>query len=148
MSKKLFVVCLAITSTSSRNSVCPAPSSNRSGAGIIYQQKMTTTETWTFYLRRLLIFVRLSYYLMPCLRLTKSSTILLAHLLASTQQVSLAVIENVTDIFSPKMGTFDTVCLVSHSLCHFLTLLDIIIFPPFCLTTLFSVILNRQVLIN
>ena len=39
-------------------------------------KKMTTKETWTFYLRRLLLFARLSYYFIPCLRLTKLSTLL------------------------------------------------------------------------
>ena len=65
-------------------------------------QKMTTRETWTFYFRPLLLFARLSYYFIPCLRLTKSSTLLPAPLLASTKQVSLVVIENVTDIFFSK----------------------------------------------
>ena len=63
---------------------------------------MTTKETWTFYLRRLLLFARLSYYFIPCLRLTKSPTLPSAPLLYSTQQVSSVVIENVTDIFFPK----------------------------------------------
>ena len=65
-------------------------------------QKMTTRETWTFYFRPLPLFARLSYYFIPCLRLTKLSTLLPAPLLASTQQVSLVVIENVTDIFFSK----------------------------------------------
>ena len=59
-------------------------------------KKMTTKGTWTFYLRRLLLFARLSYYFIPCFRLTKSPTLLSAPLLSSTQQVSLVVIENVT----------------------------------------------------
>ena len=65
-------------------------------------KKMTTKETWTFYLRRLLLFARLSYYFIPCLRLTNSPTLPSAPLLSSTQQVSLVVIEYVTDIFFPK----------------------------------------------
>ena len=70
-------------------------------------KKMTTKETWTFYLRRLLLFSGLSYYFIPCLRLTKSSMLLSAPLLASTQQVSLVVIENVTDIFFPKRALLE-----------------------------------------
>ena len=59
-------------------------------------------------MRKLLLFsVGLSYYFIPCLRLTKSSTILSAHLLASNQQVSLVVIENVTNVFSPKWALLE-----------------------------------------
>ena len=65
------------------------PHRSGSGAGIKYQQKMTTIETWTFYLRRLFLFARLSYYFIAVLRLTKSSTLLSAPVLASTQQVSI-----------------------------------------------------------
>ena len=65
-------------------------------------KKMTTMETWTFYSRRLFLFARLSYYFIAVLRLTKSSTLLSALVLASTQQVFLVVIENITDIFSSK----------------------------------------------
>ena len=61
-------------------------------------KKMTTKETWTFYLRRLFLFARSSYYFIAILMLTKSSTLLSAPVLAGTQQVSLIVIENVTDI--------------------------------------------------
>ena len=70
---------------------------------------MTTMETWTFYLRWPFLFAGLSYYFIAVLRLTKSPTLLSASVLASTQQVSIEVIENVTDIFFPKMGTFGTV---------------------------------------
>ena len=41
-------------------------------------KKMTTMETWTFYSRRLFLFVRLLYYFIAVLRLTKSSTLLSA----------------------------------------------------------------------
>ena len=61
-------------------------------------KKMTTMETWTFYSRRLFLFARLSYYFIAVLRLTKSSTLLSAPVLASTRQVSIVVIEIVTDI--------------------------------------------------
>ena len=57
--------------------------SHRSRAGIKYQQ------TWTFYLRRLFLFARLSYYFIAVLRLTKSSTLLSTPVLSSTQQVSI-----------------------------------------------------------
>ena len=49
---------------------------------------MTTMETWTFYLRRLFLFARLSFYFIAVLRLKKSSTLLLAPVLASTQHSS------------------------------------------------------------
>ena len=68
---------------------------------------MTTKETWTFFLRRLFLFARLSYYIIAVLRFTKSSTLLSAPVLASTQQVSLVVIENVTDIFFPKWAILE-----------------------------------------
>ena len=77
---------------------------------------MTSMETWTFYLRRLFLFARLSYCLIAVLRLTKSSTPLSAPVLASTQQVSIVVIENVTDIFFPKMGTFGTVWVMAPAI--------------------------------
>ena len=83
------------------------PPSHRSGAGIKYQQKMTTMETWTFYSRQLFLFARLSYYFITVLRLTKSSTLLSAPVLASTRQVSIVVIENVTDIFFPKWALLE-----------------------------------------
>ena len=68
-------------------------------------------ETWIFfYLRRLLLFARLSYYFIPCLRLTKSSTLLSSRFPVSSFHM---VIENVDDIFFSKMGTFGTVCAVS-----------------------------------
>ena len=70
-------------------------------------KKMTTMETWTFYSRRLFLFARLSYYFIAVLRLTKSSTLLSAPVLASTQQVPLVVIENVTDIFFPKWAILE-----------------------------------------
>ena len=77
---------------------------------------MTTKETWTFYLRRLLLFARLSYYFIPCLRLTNSPTLPSAPLLSSTQQVSLVVIENVTDIFSPNGHFWNGVlCPTGHN---------------------------------
>ena len=63
-------------------------------------KKMTTMETWTFYLRRLFIFARLSYYFIAVLRLTKLSTLLSAPVLASTQQVSIVVIEKLLIYFS------------------------------------------------
>ena len=82
-------------------------------AGIKYQQKMTTKETWTFYLRRLFLFARLSYYFIAVLRLTKLSMLLSAPILASTQKVSIVVIENVTDIFFPEWALVEqcAVCL-------------------------------------
>ena len=49
----------------------------------------------------------------PCLRITKSSTLLLAPVLASTQQVSIEVIENVTDIFFPKWALLER-CYTAH----------------------------------
>ena len=52
-------------------------------------KNMTTMETWTFYLRQLFLFAGLSYYFIAVLRLTKSSTLLSAPVLASTQQVAL-----------------------------------------------------------
>ena len=61
---------------------------------------MTSKKTWTFYLRRLLLFVRLSYYFNTMSQAQKSSTILSAHLLASTQQVSLVVIKMLLIYFS------------------------------------------------
>ena len=70
-------------------------------------KNMTTMETWTFYLRRLFLFARLSYYFIAVLRLTKSFMLLSAPVLASTQQVSIVVIENVTDIFSPKWAVLE-----------------------------------------
>ena len=76
-------------------------------------KKMTTMETWTFYSRRLFLFARLSYYFIAVLRLTKSSTLLSAFGQHSANY--LVVIENVTDTFFPKMGTFGTVC---DLLCH------------------------------
>ena len=69
-----------------RASQCP----HRSRAEIKYQPKNDHVETWTFfYLRRLLLFARLSYYFVPCVRLTKSSTLLLIRFPVSTQQVSI-----------------------------------------------------------
>ena len=70
-------------------------------------KKMTTMETWTFYSRRLFLFARLSYYFIAVLRLTKSSTLLSAPVLASNRQVSIVVIENVTDIFFPKWALLE-----------------------------------------
>ena len=63
-------------------------------------------ETWTFYSRRLFLFARLSCYFIAVLRLTKSSTLLSALVLASTQQVFLVVIENITDISPPNGHRF------------------------------------------
>ena len=68
---------------------------------------MTTKGTWTFFLRRLFLFARLSYYIIAVLRFKKSSTLLSAPVLASTQQVPLVVIENVTDIFFPKWALLE-----------------------------------------
>ena len=51
-------------------------------------KKMTTMETWTFYLRWPFLFAGLSYYFIAVLRLKKSSTLLLAPVLASTQHSS------------------------------------------------------------
>ena len=45
-------------------------------------------------------------------RLTKSSMLLSAPVLASTQQVSLVVIENVTDIFFPKWVLRCEICTI------------------------------------
>ena len=71
------------------------------------EQKMTTKETWTFYLRRLFLFARLSYFFIAVLMLTKSSTLLSAPVFASTQQVSIVIIENVTDICFPKWALLE-----------------------------------------
>ena len=70
-------------------------------------KKMTTKGTWTFFLRRLFLFARLSYYFIAVLRLTKLSMLLSAPVLASTQQVSIVIIENVTDIFFPKWALLE-----------------------------------------
>ena len=59
-------------------------------------QKMTTKETWTFYLRQLLLFIRLSYYFVPCVRLTKSSTLVSAPFRPALRA---SFMENITDIF-------------------------------------------------
>ena len=77
---------------------------------------MTTKGTWTFFLRRLFLFARLSYYIIAVLRFTKSSTLLSAPVLASTQQVPLVVIENVTDIFFPKWALLERCGEVSEKI--------------------------------
>ena len=65
------------------------------------------------YLRQLFLFARLSYYFIAVLRLTKLSMLLSAPILASTQKVSIVVIENVTDIFFPEWALVEqcAVCL-------------------------------------
>ena len=74
---------------------------HRSGAGIKYQPENDYMETWTFfYLRRLSLFARLSYYFTPCLRLTKSSTLLPTQFPVSTQQVSIESLKMLLIYFS------------------------------------------------
>ena len=73
-------------------------------------KKMTTKETWTFYLRRLLLFARLSYYFIPCLRLTKSSTLLLIRFPVSTQQVSIWSLKMLLIYFFQKGHFWNGVC--------------------------------------
>ena len=89
----------------------PGHHPHRSGAGIKYQPKNDYMETWTFfYLRRLLLFARLSYYFIPCLRLTKSSTILSTRFPVSTQQVSIWSLKMLLIYFFQNGHFWNVVC--------------------------------------
>ena len=80
---------------------------HRSGAGIKNQQKNDHMQTWTFYLRQLSLFARLSYYFIAVLGLTKSSTLLSALRFGQHSASFHMVIHYVTDIFFPKWALLE-----------------------------------------
>ena len=75
-------------------------------------------ETWTFYLRQLSLFARLSYYFIAVLGLTKSSTLLSALRFGQHSASFHMVIENVTDIFFPKWALLER-CVLWTQLADF-----------------------------